>query len=397
MLTMLSFYYSQKLLNLSGVLIKDILHDENTTTFEIEIQRKPHTCPCCGHSTQKVHDYRLQKIKDIPAFGDHTVLLLRKRRYVCKACGKRFSEDIDFLPRYYRMTTRLAFYVLSELSSTCSFKSVAESVNLSISTIIRIFDKLSYSLSALPRVLAIDEFKGNTNHEKYQCIITDPENKRVLDILPNRYKTDLTSYLLKFDTSNTSIFISDMWPTYRDLSKDLFPSATYVVDKYHYARQVLWAFEAVRKEVQITFCDDRRKYFKRSKTLLIKHYKDLNDDQKRRLNVMLYTSDQLANAYILKENFYDFMESADYNEAKGRLTQWIVCAEKSNLPRFISVAKTMNNWINGILNSFTTPFTNGYTEGVNNKIKVLKRNAYGYRNFSRFRNRILHMCNKKSS
>lgn len=107
---------------------------------------------------------------------------------------------------------------------------------MSASTVIRLFDKLSYSLSSLPKVLAIDEFRGNTNHEKYQCIITDPENHRVLDILSNRYKAHLASYLLKFNTSQTSIFISDMWPTFRDLSRKIFPSATYVVDKYHYAR-----------------------------------------------------------------------------------------------------------------------------------------------------------------
>ena len=75
----------------------------------------------------------------------------------------------------------------------------------------------------MSRVLAIDECKGNTNHKKYQCIITDPENHRVLDILPNRYKTYLASYLLKFDTSQTSIFISDMWSTYGELSHDIFP------------------------------------------------------------------------------------------------------------------------------------------------------------------------------
>lgn len=390
---MLSFYYSQKLLNLSGVLIKDIIHTENQTIFEIEMQRKPHTCPCCGHSTQHIHDYRKQKIKDIPAFGSHTILLLRKRRHVCQSCGKRFYETIDFLPRYHRMTSRLIFYILSQLASTSSFKSVAQHVNLSGSTIARIFDKLSYTSSTLPKVLGIDEFKGNTNHEKYQCIITAPENHRVLDILPNRHIVHLASYLLRFDTTQTSIFISDMWSTYRDLSREIFPSATYVVDKYHYARQVLWAFEAVRKEVQKDFCDNRRKYFKRSRTLLIKHYQNLNDDQKRRLNVMLYTSEKLSNAYYLKENFYEVMASTDYDTAKDRLTSWIIHAENSGLPRFVSVARTMNIWISGILNSFTTPYTNGYTEGINNKIKVLKRNAYGYRNFERFRSRILHMCN----
>ena len=91
------------------------------------------------------------------------------------------------------------------------------------------------------------------------------------------------------------------------------------------------------------------------------------------------------------------MASEDYNTAKERLTKWIIYAEYSGLPRFVTAAQTMNNWIGGILNSFTIPYTNGYTEGINNKIKVLKHNAYGYRNFKRFRSRILHRCNKKSS
>ena len=393
-LIMLLFHYSQKILDLSNIIIKNIYHEENTKVYEIEIVRKPHVCPYCHHTTNVVHDYRIQKIKDIPGLGLQTILLLRKRRYVCKECGKRFYESIDFLPRYHRMTTRLALYILSELTSTVSFKSVAQKVNLSSTTVSRIFDKLSYAPQNLPRVLAIDEFKGNAGHEKYQCIITDPEHKIVVDILPNRYKSYLTSYLLKFDTSHPVLFISDMWQPYRELAHEIFPSATYVVDKYHYARQVLWAFESVRKEVQKEFCDERRKYFKRSKRLLIKHQRDLTDDQKMRLNVMLYTSKKLANAYALKESFYDVMESSDFDTAKEKLQKWVLYAEKSGLPRFVTVSKTMNHWMSGILNSFKTPYTNGYTEGINNKIKVLKRNAYGYRNFERFRSRILHMCNK---
>ena len=79
----------------------------------------------------------------------------------------------------------------------------------------------------------------------------------------------------------------------------------------------------------------------------------------------------------LKENFYEVMASTDYDTAKKRLICWIIHAENSGLPRSVSVARTMNNWILGILNSFITPYTNGYTECINNKIKVFKRNAYG--------------------
>lgn len=152
---------------------------------------------------------------------------------------------------------------------------------------------------------------------------------------------------------------------------------------------MIWAFEAIRKKVQKEFTDYRRKYFKRSKRLLLKHFDDLNDDQKQQVNTMLYTSIKLANAYTLKEQFYTFIASEDYDTAKNLLQNWIQSALASELSRFIECTKTMLNWQQGILNTFKTPYTNSYTEGISNKIKVLKRNAFGYRNFKRFRNRIL--------
>jgi len=394
---MLSFNLSPNILGLSNIIIKNIFVIQNTTNFEIEMIRTPHKCPCCGTMTNYVHDYRLQKIKDLPSFGKNVNLLLRKRRYVCPSCHKRFYENIQFLPRYHRMTSRVIHETLILLASTSSFKSVAKQLNLSTTTVVRIFDQLSYKPSTLPSVISFDEFKGNAGHEKYQCIITDPENHKIIDILPNRYKSDLTSYLLKFDTSHTKVFISDMWGTYRDLAKELFPNACYVIDKYHYVRQIIWALEAIRKEVQQQFTDHRRKYFKRSKSLLIKHFDTLDDEGKRAVNVMLYTNPKLALAHSLKEEFFKVMQSQTRLEAIQSLTAWINHAQNSNLPRFVVASLTMNNWMTGIVNSFETTYTNGFTEGTNNTIKVLKRNAYGYRNFSRFRNRILHMNHAKSS
>lgn len=92
------------------------------------------------------------------------------------------------------MTNRLVAYVIDKLRCEASFTSVAKEVNLSLPTVIRIFDLVSYSLKELPIALSIDEFKGNTGKEKYQCILTDPENKVVLDILPKRTKYCLSKY-----------------------------------------------------------------------------------------------------------------------------------------------------------------------------------------------------------
>lgn len=101
-------------------------------------------------------------------------------------------------------------------------------------------------------------------------------------------------------------------------------------------------------------------------------------------------------AYILKERFYKIMESNDRETAKKLMSDWILFAQNSKIPEYGECTKTLANWRTGILNSFDVPYSNGFTEGCNNKIKVLKRNAYGYRNFERFRKRILHCFSYKN-
>ena len=109
------------------------------------------------------------------------------------------------------------------------------------------------------------------------------------------------------------------------------------------------------------------------------------------VEVMLSTSELLRNAYLLKNKFMEFVDSTSLDEAKQKLNAWYLYVATCKLPEFDYCLGTISRWQDGILNSFSVPFTNGYTEGVNNKIKVLKRNAFGVRNFERFRSRILYM------
>ena len=210
---MLYNHFTEELLGLQGVKITNVEKEENNLIIYLEIERKSQNCICCGTATDTVHDYRLQKIKDIPSFGKNVVIMLRKRRCRCPHCGKRFHENNSFLTRYHRMTNRLVKFVLNRLTDERSFTSVAREVNLSVSTIIRVFDLVSYPKAELPKVLSIDEFKGNTWGEKYQCILTDPENRIVLDILPERYKPYLTTYFCKYpkeEREKVKYFVSDM-------------------------------------------------------------------------------------------------------------------------------------------------------------------------------------------
>jgi len=391
---MLYTHYTEKLLGLQEAKVTKIEENKDGLQISVEIQQKEHLCPCCGKHTNTVHDYRRQKIKDISAFGKAVCIIYRKRRYRCNFCGKRFYESNTFLPRYHRMTSRLVAHIINLLRSVRSFTSVANETGLSVSTVIRIFDHVSYPKAELTEALSIDEFKGNTWGEKYQCILTDPINKRVLDILPQRHGHYLNRYFKQYSTEKreqVKFFVSDMWRAYADSASIWFKNAVQIVDKYHWIRQCIWAFENVRKEEQKKLGTNLRKYFKRSKQLLTKRYDWLNDEEKQQVNVILYYSVNLSNAYYFKESFLKVLECKNSENAKKLLCNWVAEAECCELKQFEKCAQTIRNWYSGIANSLNSHITNGFTEGCNNKIKVLKRNAFGYKNFSRFRNRILHI------
>ena len=251
---MLYSHFTEDLLNLQGVIVKKIKKIENIIYIHIEMPVLEHICPICGEKTKYIHDYRCRTIKDLPAFNQQVVLIYRQRRYICHKCGKRFSEENTFVPRYYQITKRLINEIFNKTEGVSSFSSIANELNLSVSTVIRIFDNISYtSPSVLPEVVAIDEFKGNVGDEKYQAIITDPKSGIVLDILTDRKQSHLIQYLRRYSKANrdnVKFFISDMWKPYYELSEAFFKNATYLVDKYHYVRQIIWAFERTRKRIQ---------------------------------------------------------------------------------------------------------------------------------------------------
>ena len=183
----------------------------------------------------------------------------------------------------------------------------------------------------------------------------------------------------------------DMTGGYRRLMKELFPWATIIVDKYHYVRQITYALERVRVEEQKRLSDRWRKYFKRSKYILLKDTRKLTMDDRIQLENILRISEPLRKAYELKQQFELVKASKDREEAARRLSKWIFRAQQSGLPDFIKVSFTYQNWSKEILNSFEFPYTNGYIEGCNNRIKVLKRVSFGMPRFARFRRRIMHI------
>lgn len=210
--------------------------------------------------------------------------------------------------------------------------------------------------TACPKYLSIDEFKGNTWGEKYQCILTDPENKIVLDILPERYKPYLTTYFCKYpkeEREKVKYFVSDMWRTYYDTAGIWFKKAIRIVDKYHWIRQVIWAFEIVRKEEQKKFSKTHRRYFKNSKKLLLKRFNKSENEQQ--VLVMSETSANLSRSHRYKEKSLEILDCNDRETAKEKMQEWIYNASNCGIPQFEKCADSMQNRLTGILNSFSSP------------------------------------------
>ncbi len=257
----------------------------------------------------------------------------------------------------------------------------------------RYFSLYNNKLSKLPEVIFLDEFKGNSGGQKYNSIIVNPKEKVVLDILPNRFESDLIKHFSQFSNKNeVKCFVCDMNPHFRQVAKICFSNATIVADKYHVIRQVFWAMEKVRKNEQNKLSKRLRKYFKKSRTLLMKRIENLTTEEMDRLALMFEIAPRLADACRIKNEFLTVIRSKSSQEGKQRFVDWLFSVEEMDLPEFHDCTKAYRNWFQEILSSMDCPWTNGYIEGCNSKTKVLKRVSYGIPNFNNFRKRIL-FCN----
>ena len=382
--------YIADLLGLEDVIIKNVESTDTENHVYFTLKRRPHTCPHCSAVTDKVHDYRTSILKDLPFMGKKTLFHYSKRRYHCPCCGKHFYETFSAVPKHCRITTRAGFHAVDLLRNRLSASDAASMIGISVSSVFRRMKDIQFPKpKALPHILSIDEFKGNAGGQKFQAILTDAKNKKLVDILPDRTQRTLAEYLRSMPNRNdVRYFVMDMNQVYRDLARTYLPNATIVIDRFHVVRYVTWALENVRKRIQKEMHPDKRRYFKRSRRLLLSNNGKLKEEQLEALEVMLQQSPDLATAYHLKEVFYEFMRSENRIDATKQLRRFINLAQNSQLKEFKACLTMLGNWSKYILNAFDCPYSNGFTEGTNNAIKVIKRTAFGYRNFDNFRNRI---------
>ena len=386
---------NMNLLGFKDVVLDSFNEDKEFVHIHASV-KKMNTCPHCGSKRIWVHDHRIQKIKDTHIRGKKCIIHLKKTRFDCKSCGCRFEKELDFIAKGHTMTNRLIIAIVVEFDEVYSISSIANRYNVSSNTVLRILNCLSVSRNRLSEVLCIDEFKGDSGNIKYQTSLLNGSTHSVIDILPSRDKNALYEYFEKIpnkERKEVKYFVSDMSNTFKSVKNAFFKDAIHIIDRYHFIRQVSWALENVRKRIQKDISSKLRKYFKRSKSLITKPASKLTSEQASEVSLMIELNNELKLAYKLKELFYQYVLSQpNKTRAKKALKEWIKRAEESNLKEFNSCITAFTNWFEEICNSFDYSWSNGPLEGTHTKIKTLKRNCFGMKNFNLFRNRIMFAC-----
>lgn len=245
----------------------------------------------------------------------------------------------------FQSGTELPIGCMNMLEEKRSRKDIARSCGVSDSTVGRWLQLAEYGKpTKLPMVVSVDEFKGNTEYGKFQGIVTDPVHKRVLDILPTCCEREFDQYFSSFsDRKQVRYFVCDTRREYISMAKRRFPNATVVIDRFHVVRYCTWALENVRKRVQKKLLPEQRKYFKRSRKLLLAHMDKLLPESKAAVERMLLFDRDLREAYLLKEVFYRFMASKDRKEGEQRLKEFRLHASVADIPEFSACLTMLQN------------------------------------------------------
>ncbi|MDY5336145.1 MAG: ISL3 family transposase [Bacilli bacterium] len=416
----------EKILGLGNYKILNILerNDKNKIIkiIEIETKNKKQKCPICGEYTTSIHD-RLKPIelKYLKLFEYDTKIIITKKRFICHKCNKKFTEVVDLNNKGKNISNKLEQKVLKDLLNyNLSIKYIALENKINSESVRKILknamSEYPKQIKNLPRVISFDEFKADTQYGKYAFVLNDPIHRKCLDILPERKKEYLIQYFTYCNNRHSVEFvISDMYEPYLLVTQIMFPKAKYVVDRFHYTRYIMEALDKVRIRLQKEYGYNSKEYRmlknKKNVTLLRKYSNDIDwwtytqrYKNKHMVNILKYElreeilsiNPELKQAYILKELFFDTVKHLEYLDAEEELKEWISICDKCGIKEFEEAAKTIKNWLPYIVNSFIDErFSNGYTEGLNNKIKVIKRIGFGYRNFDFFRLRIMYILNGK--
>jgi transposase len=364
-------------------------------------------CIRCGQKSSRLHQNHRHIIKDISWGKKRVFLEINRRQFKCDKCERPFSEELDFIGWKRNYTKRLAAQTIEEVLAD-DIHTVAKKGVVTTAEIGRMIEDASKELSKVKPVglkkLGIDEIALKKGQGNYCAVLVDIQTSKLLAILEGRTKEEIKKVLLDWGAevlNNIEEVSIDLWAGYKSLGLEVIPNAQIVADRFHVMAQINKELDDCRKKerrvvlkkIKLAESEEEKSVNEKilvgitsSKYVLLKNQENLGRKQRKKLKELKNVSSQLKIMHELKEQFRKILnKKQDWFEGLIDLGKWLSKAKEY----FPNSYGTIVRWLDEIISYFDNRTTSGVVEGLNNKLKLIKRSAYGFRNFNNFRNRCL--------
>jgi transposase len=372
-------------------------YKEGAVTFVIEEPRESLCCADCGSRDVIARGGNFRRFRTVPIGKRKTYLALSVPRVECRGCGVVRQVKIGFADPRRSYTRAFERYAL-ELSRCMTIKDVACHLGISWDVIKDIQKRNLRRRFGQPKLkhlkqIAIDEISTGKGH-RYVTIVMDLDSGAVVHVGEGKGGDALLAFWKRLRCSGAKVkaVATDMSPAYIDAVSTHLPKATLVFDRFHVIKLYNDKLSDLRRAMYRELTDSmQKKAIKGIRWLLLKRPENLDPSRKepQRLKEALRLNEPLAIAYYLKEELSEIWEQEDEDAATALLMDWITYAESTGIRMLQQFAKTLRFHAFGILAWYDYPISTGPLEGTNNKIKTMKRQAYGFRDLEFLKLKIL--------
>lgn len=368
--------------------------------FVIGSTRRDAECPCCGKRSRHLHTNYRYTIEDLPWNEQAVILRINRRQFWCQGCGQVFSEELAFVKKNRSYTQRLANQIVSQVLGS-SIHSVAARTGMSDEPIETMLEDAGEEyLPKTPKglkYLGIDEIAVVKGQGQYYGMLVNLETHQPITLLPSRTQEALREVFSQWGAEvleGIEGVSMDLWQPYQSLVEEMMPNATVVADRFHVIKLLNDELDEQRKAEKraakkITKKAERARVLKGitgSKHALLKNEEELNERDRENLKEVSEVLPTLAEMHRLREEFQDIFDmSENWAEGTLKLLDWM--AQSSTL--FKRSCGTIKLWFDAVTSYFEVSITNGVVEGINNKLKLIKRLDYDFGNFDNFKLRGL--------
>ena len=366
-------------------------------TFRIEQPRERLCCPQCGCQDVWVRGHEERTFRTVPIGAKPTFVTLDVARVWCPVCDSVRQVKIGFADPKKRYTRSFERYAL-DLSRHLTIKDVAEHLQVSWDTIKDIQAKNLQRRFGKPKLhklreIAIDEIAVGKGHH-YVTVVLNLRSGAVVFVGDGKGTEALDNFWKRLRRARAKVVAvaTDMSKAYIRAVRDNLPRAVHVFDHFHVIKLFNEKLTALRRQLyHQASTDEERKILKGTRWLLLKNPENLDEERNEleRLEEALELNKSLSIAYYLKEDLRQIWSQPDKRTARRVLRDWLARARASKIRILVQIAATLEEHQEGVLNYYEYRISTGPLEGTNNKIQLMKRQAYGFRDQAFFKLKIL--------